>query len=767
MKHSWAISRREIGSFFHAPRSYLFLSAAVCIWGFYFLNLVGRYNFLVARAAGMQLDQALQIPTLQQFVISAYFQLVLASLAVLVPLLAMRTFAEERETGTLELLLTAPISAMDIVVGKFLALSAQVLCFVSLSAIFPLSLFYFGAPDRGALLSGILGLTLCGFAFAASGLAVSARCERQLSAAVASICINSALLLLHTPAAILPSSLRNILEVSSAYLESSAFFDGYISAQGIGYFLLLVLVGLWAAHASVSMRSRSSLNRAHPGSASHAPFGSISVALTLLMGGVLLGYSVNSFTWWPVLLEFAVGGTIALLYVIRTSVRSDSLPRLLSATLRVGVLLALFCIAVRSRKVWDVSDLRAFTLSPRTLALVKQLRQSVEVRYVLRGSSDEDRRATRFLAQFVAANPTHIQLTMVDPVEYVDLLGALGIRQGTVVQIVGSNEGSPQNFQLPRLEENAIAAALEAVLNPVPQKVLVWEAAGAARLEDTGPYGLAKFGLALEGEGFQVQSLPEAVEALPNDGSIVVLVGPRSLPSAQVLQVLNEFLLSGGKLFLCIDPIVGSAFRDLLQPYGIQLVPGVLVDHEQASFSRGRAGLQPLISALSEHPITNTLGSARAVIMNSIATFRLEPASNADVTAREILFSSAGSYVENDVVAATTGRKSFSTKASETEGLAVGAVVELQQKPALTVYGDSDWVLNSALEFYSNYDLALNSLQWLAQRDWALTPRTKRKYAASVALSGQAFTQVMVGTVLLAQAILLFGILSCRRPRTT
>ena len=94
-------------------------------------------------------------------------------LVILVPAITMRIFAEEKRTGTYELLLTAPIRTGEIVAGKFIAAAAFMLIMVALAWIFPLILIVFGNPEVGVMFAGYLGLALLALSFVSVGLFTS------------------------------------------------------------------------------------------------------------------------------------------------------------------------------------------------------------------------------------------------------------------------------------------------------------------------------------------------------------------------------------------------------------------------------------------------------------------------------------------------------------------------------------------------------------------------------------------------------------------
>ena len=117
-------------------------------------------------------------------------------LAIVVPLLAMRAFAEERATGSIELLLTSPVTSTEIVLGKFLAIAGVLTLIGVLTALFPALLFAYGDPELWQTLSGLLMLWLYSLGLAAMCCFISALTKSQIVAGLVGAIAAIVLLLL-------------------------------------------------------------------------------------------------------------------------------------------------------------------------------------------------------------------------------------------------------------------------------------------------------------------------------------------------------------------------------------------------------------------------------------------------------------------------------------------------------------------------------------------------------------------------------------------
>lgn len=165
-------------------------------------------------------------------------------LLLIVPVITMRLFAEERRAGTLELLLTAPVREIDVVLAKFAASMSVVLLMIALIVAYPITLVRYGDPDLGPIYSGFIGLVLFGGALVAIGLAISAVTSNQIVAAVVSLGLFLMLWILDTLGSTLPHPFDNIVVNLSLLAHFTPFATGALYLSDFGFFLSLILVGL-------------------------------------------------------------------------------------------------------------------------------------------------------------------------------------------------------------------------------------------------------------------------------------------------------------------------------------------------------------------------------------------------------------------------------------------------------------------------------------------------------------------------------------------
>ncbi len=180
-----AIYRRELLFFFNSGAAYAVMTVFVLLAGYFFYNLLAYFN--LASIETMQNPVGARGLSLTENVVRPLFGNISVVILLILPLLTMRLFSEERKSGTAELLFTYPISDWDAILGKYLAAVTVHASMLALTVLYPLLLAKYTSPEPGPILTGYLGLFLIGAAYIAMGLFFSSLSENQLVAGVATI----------------------------------------------------------------------------------------------------------------------------------------------------------------------------------------------------------------------------------------------------------------------------------------------------------------------------------------------------------------------------------------------------------------------------------------------------------------------------------------------------------------------------------------------------------------------------------------------------
>lgn len=221
-----AIYKREMRSYFTGVIGYIFLVLFLTVGG-----LVFCFTTLFSLSAD----------------VTQYFLYMLLFSAVMLPLLTMKSFSEERKTKTEQLLLTAPVSLTGMVIGKFLAAYTVFGGAVIFNFLYFLILYRYASVKTAVLLGNLLALLLVGMVFISVGLFVSSLVENQLSAAVGTIAILAAFLGIALINSLLPSAfwLRYVLNALSVFTRFQVFVNGYFDFSSLLYYLSVSAVFLY------------------------------------------------------------------------------------------------------------------------------------------------------------------------------------------------------------------------------------------------------------------------------------------------------------------------------------------------------------------------------------------------------------------------------------------------------------------------------------------------------------------------------------------
>ena len=217
---------RELKSYFLTPIGYIFCGMFLVVSGMAFAQ-----STLLAQSTGS---------------VGQYFVWLIIIFAILIPLLTMKLFSDDKRNRTDQILLTSPVSILGIVLGKyFAALTVFGATFAVNSFNFVL-LFNYGTPNLLSIFINILGVFLLGAAFIAIGIFLSSITESQLIAAVSSMGVNAAMILISMLAGEVESSFfRTILKWFSVVDRFTPFTNQMLDVSAIIYYISLAAVGIF------------------------------------------------------------------------------------------------------------------------------------------------------------------------------------------------------------------------------------------------------------------------------------------------------------------------------------------------------------------------------------------------------------------------------------------------------------------------------------------------------------------------------------------
>jgi ABC-2 type transport system permease protein len=252
MTNIWTIAKKELRTYFTSPIAYVVITVFLVLVGFFFYSLLWWFN---SQALQMSQNQyyASQI-NINQMVYQPLFNNISIILLLVIPLLTMRLFAEEKKIGTEELLYTSPVSVAEIILGKYLASLIVLLAMLGLTALLSVFTFLYGNPELAPILNGYLGLFLMGAAFIGIGIFFSSLTENQIVAAI----LTFGALLLFWIVNWASSSASGVWKDVLNYLSFFQHFDnmtqGILDTTDLVYYLSFSAFGLFLTHSVIQSR---------------------------------------------------------------------------------------------------------------------------------------------------------------------------------------------------------------------------------------------------------------------------------------------------------------------------------------------------------------------------------------------------------------------------------------------------------------------------------------------------------------------------------
>ena len=255
MRNAWIICRKELGSYFSSPVAYLLLTMFGLICGFFFWNFLAI--FVVESMEGQMRGQMMPMNLNEQII-----RPLLSNAAVIglffIPMITMRLFAEEKRTGTIELLATSPIRDLEIIIGKWLAaliLYASLLLFTAINFAF---LFKYGNPDWKPMVVGYLGLLLQAGGLLAIGTFISSLTKNQIIAGAATFGVELLLWVCGWVAGYETATWARVLAYMSVTTHFESFGRGVLDSKDAIYYISVIFLGLFfTARSLESLRWRS------------------------------------------------------------------------------------------------------------------------------------------------------------------------------------------------------------------------------------------------------------------------------------------------------------------------------------------------------------------------------------------------------------------------------------------------------------------------------------------------------------------------------
>lgn len=220
MKETWTLAQRELKAYFDSPAAYVVLCVFLLLTGWFFSSALFLENVASLRSM---------------------FDLAPILFLFFIPAITMSLFAEERRSGTLELLLTMPINDYQVIAGKLLAATLLMLTAIAMTLVYAITISFFGDLDTGATIGGYVGLVLYGVTCCSIGLLTSSLTRNQIVAFILGFAIIALLFLLDKVTFFFPASIAGVLESAGIHYHYQNLLRGVIDTRDILYYFSVTL----------------------------------------------------------------------------------------------------------------------------------------------------------------------------------------------------------------------------------------------------------------------------------------------------------------------------------------------------------------------------------------------------------------------------------------------------------------------------------------------------------------------------------------------
>jgi ABC-2 type transport system permease protein len=687
-----AVARREWAAYFRAPAGWAVLALFLCLQGIVFWMFVRFLARPDAPPGGVM-----------EFFFGGtiLYWIALALLATVTP---MRLLAEERRAGTIEPLLTAPVTPAEVVVGKWLAAVAFYLCAWAPTLLYLVYLGACGAHlDAGPIAAGYLGTVLLGAAALALGLCASALTRNQIVAATLSFVAFFVVLLVGVLETQVSSpALGSLLRRASLFRIMEDFGHGIVDSRHVVLLASVTAVCL----------------------------GGAALAVARLRGPAPL------------------------------DARARRAPAVLTPALVLAIVFMVNHLAGRHYLRGDWTGDRLYALSPKTVSVLRALPRDVNatVFFYPKRDSEQGRAVAGLLRElterFQRYAPARFHVEMVDPDRYPERAEAAQKRygvspydmdQGVVVLASGSRSkfltrddlmdpmvdesGQPGPAIRAWKGEGAFLSAILTVTSDEPVVICFSKGHGEPALDATDDGGYSSLAGEIQRDGDQARPVEIGRDGgVPRACRVLVIAEPQRAFSDAERAAVQAFVDRGGRLLAMVGPVFNrdaSAFADvglepLAQHFGIRLGDALVVDPPHASDVEGPSVWAAGPDNYAPHPITARMAGritywprARPVSVGPVAGFEAQP----------LVRSSPDGWGETDL-ATIRGEADLAFDAGRDQRGPVGvaAAAESRASGARVVFlGTGRLVMNYRLAgvMLRDYDtdFVMSALAWLANRE--------------------------------------------------
>ena len=796
MKTIFKIAKAELSLLFYSPIAWFLLVAFLFQCGLAYTGTVGDY--LTRQEVGGRGLRYLTFLTSNIF--TPPFGILpglVSKLYLYLPLLTMGLISREISSGTIRLLYSSPIKVREIVLGKFLAMMMyNLLLILIILLIVLLGLFNIRSADAGLLLSGLLGIYLLLCAYSAIGLFMSCLTSYQVVAALSTLVVFAVLNYIGT----LWQDIDFVRDLSY-YLSISGrtehMLRGLISTRDVLYFCVIIFMflGFSVCKLQGDMESRPLFIRA-------------TRYVLILVAGLAVGY-ISLLPGFVGYLDTTVTRSMTLTPVSQQIVKETG-DTSLEVTSYINLLDNHFWNGTPEKRNEDLARWENYL----------RFKPRIKFNYVYYYDSSEDKSLFKYnpgttlrsLAERYAKS-AHVDIDKFKtPAEIRKIIDLRPEHNRYVMQLKYNNRTTfLRLFNDPMVfpAEAETDAALKRLMLPAMPKIFFSQGELERSIEKAGDRHYRtiasniSFRYALVNQGFDVGTLSLKDQKIPQDISTLVIADPKIPFDTASLEKIQRYIAGGGNLLIAGEPGRGNVLNPILQPLGVQLMDGMLVqksrdfspDMIQPHLTAEAAGLTQKLRQAAEDDIRLSMPGAAAlsytedgpfsihalVVTDSIASWnkKVRPTGEAIQAAEDADHTSDNPFA-NDTKMKDTANPAWQDLAYEPEqGDQKGplaAMVDLTRmingkEQRIVVSGDADFLSNLELNRINirtcNFDFSTGLFNWLSYGEFPIDDARPKSKDIRLKLTSGGLTTLRVFLLGILSGLLLVlgGIILIRRKR--
>lgn len=441
--------------------------------------------------------------------------------------------------------------------------------------------------------------------------------------------------------------------------------------------------------------------------------------------------------------------------------RSDMVSSILSIALLLAILVLVNLIAIKRSVQFDVTSNKRFTLSPQTLQILENLTEPVQAYSFYRELDDDyetvkdllglyQQASTAFFSEFVDADKNPAVANQFDVTSY----NTIVLRQGD------------RTRKVTETNENALTNALiRLIQGDSPRTICFSTGNGEYDIESADSNGLFVMKMALENANYQIESVNlMSLETNPADCDILAIIGPVHDPVDAVIDWIRNYLLSGGSLFIALEPGSHGKFVPLLAEFGIETGNNIVIDPK--GFQNI---LQPIVENYPGHEITK--GFSSGLVFHIAGSLSETDPPNEGWSVRYLALTSPQTYAKTDLEGLPDGRTAFDAEHDLTGPLPIAVTAEKIDfsnhsdsddavATRIVAVGDADFTSNMFLQtFAAHQPFVMNIFHWLAdEKDLIAIPPREELSQPLMLQNAQLLIAFFVPVVLVPLSVAVFGI---------